>query len=59
MVHAAVRVREDPIAQHSLGQPGYVLLGIVAMYRNQDKQPTTDFADELAVDPHGGFGNAL
>ena len=58
-VHAAGIVAEYAIGQHSIDQPRGIDFAVVALDADQREQSCADAADDLALDAHAGFGDAL
>ena len=58
-VHPPCAVGEDPVAEQALGHARDLRLGVAGLHADQGEQAGVDRADDLAVDLHAGFGDAL
>src|SRR3990172_2431154 len=58
-IHFPLRVREDPVAEHPLGEPFGLRLAVAALHADQREDAAPDGADDLPIDLDAGLGDAL
>src|SRR5262249_25726476 len=58
-VHATLRVGEDPVAKHPLGEALGLRLAVVALDADEREDAVANRTHGLAFDRHAGLGDAL